>query len=65
MIKTKQGKTVIKGNILTDIEDLVGIMSAIKEKHNLLFLKATLKSIMEALEKEERNNKNNDLINKF
>lgn len=65
MIKTKKGKTVIKGNILTDVEDLMSIIMALTNKHNITFINATLKSIIQAIENTQRNKKINDLINKL
>lgn len=63
MIKTKKGKTVIKGNILEDVSDLTAIMISLKEKHSEDFLVATSKSILKMIHNKTKEDKIEKILN--
>lgn len=63
MIKTKKGKTKIKGNILEDVSDLTCIMVSLKEKHSEEFLIATSKSILKMIHNKTKKDNLEKLLN--
>lgn len=62
MIKTKNGKTTIKGNILEDVSDLTCIMISLADKRNIEFLESTCKSILANIHAKNKKDKLEKLL---
>lgn len=56
MIKTRNGKTKVKGDILQDSSDLACIMITLSKKRGLTYLKGTCQTIIDLIEDKQRTN---------
>lgn len=54
MIKTKNGKTIIKGNMLEDVTDLSCIMLGLYEKYGETFILSTSKTILNVIHNKSK-----------
>lgn len=63
MIKTKNGKTVIKGDILEDVSDLCCILNSLEGKYNINFVEATTKTIITQIHNKNKKLKLEKLLN--